>query len=226
MGSFTSSNVGTDQAVTVTGLTLTGADAGNYLLNATNASGDITPAPLTVTGVSADNKVYDGNTTATIDIAQATIVGAVPTDAVALSVNNPTGTFNDQNVGTDKAVTVSGLSLIGAAAGQLHPDSAGTDRQYHRRASDRHGHHGKQQGLRRHHSTRHARYLERHPGRRGFGRRRGARLPAVPPARSSPPERRHEPDGGRDRTDADRYAAGELLPDAADDDREHHARPR
>jgi hypothetical protein len=114
---FTTSGVGTDKAVTVTGLALTGADAGNYILSATTVLGSITPAPLTVTGVTALNKVYEGTANATIQVAEATIVGAVPTDAVALSASNPTGTFASQNVGTDLPVTVTGLSLIGADAG-------------------------------------------------------------------------------------------------------------
>ncbi len=116
-GSFATDTAGTDKAVTVTGLALTGAEAGNYLLNATTVTGNITPAPLTVTGVTALDKVYDGTTDATIQVAEAGLVGAVPTDAVALSANNPTGTFATKNVGTNQAVTVSGLSLIGSDSG-------------------------------------------------------------------------------------------------------------
>ena len=67
-GSFANKNVGTGKTVTVSGGTLTGTDAGNYQL--TSASGtttaNITPATLTVTGFTAQNKVYDATAAATV----------------------------------------------------------------------------------------------------------------------------------------------------------------
>ena len=56
--------VGTGKTVTATGLTLTGAAAGNYTLAATTATttADITAVALTAS-VTAANKVYDGTTT-------------------------------------------------------------------------------------------------------------------------------------------------------------------
>ena len=48
--------MGTGKIVTVSGITITGADAGNYTLANTTASttADITPAPLTI---AADNQI-------------------------------------------------------------------------------------------------------------------------------------------------------------------------
>ena len=44
---------------TVTGLTLTVAQAGDYSLTPTTTTAGITPASLSVTGITADDKVYD-----------------------------------------------------------------------------------------------------------------------------------------------------------------------
>ena len=48
---FADKNVGLDKSVSVTGITITGADAGNYSLASGTATttASITPAPLTIT---------------------------------------------------------------------------------------------------------------------------------------------------------------------------------
>src|SRR6185295_12083422 len=65
--SFASASVGAGQVVTVSGLSLTGSAAGNYTLTQPSLTASITPAAVTISsGISADNKVYDGTTAATI----------------------------------------------------------------------------------------------------------------------------------------------------------------
>jgi len=76
----------------------------------------INQAPLTVTGVSADDKEYDGSTSVTLNTAGAAIVGRVGTDDVDLD-GTATGVFTDKDVGTNIPVTVTGFTLTGAAAG-------------------------------------------------------------------------------------------------------------
>nr|WP_314487130.1 YDG domain-containing protein [uncultured Pseudomonas sp.] len=117
-GQFIDKNAGTGKAVTVTGYALSGADAGNYtLVQPSNLTADITKANLAVTGVAAVDKVYDGTTAATLNgTAQVNVFG---NDAVALS-GTGTAAFADKNVGTGKAVTVSGYSLGGADAGNYN----------------------------------------------------------------------------------------------------------
>ncbi|OWK43984.1 YDG domain-containing protein [Fimbriiglobus ruber] len=115
-GTFTSADVGTGIPVTVAGLTLGGAQAGEYVLVQPTAAASITPAPLTVTGVTAQNKVGDGTTLATLDTAGATLTGTFPGDAVTLDASGATGTFASPNPGTGIAVTVSGLKLTGPQA--------------------------------------------------------------------------------------------------------------
>ena len=105
-GAFADKNVGT-KPITLTG-SLTGADAGNYTLAAT---GTITPKPVTITAT-ANNKVYNGTTTATVG--SSTINGVISGDTVTIDVNN--AAFADRNAGTNKPVTFSGFSLGGADA--------------------------------------------------------------------------------------------------------------
>jgi len=112
--SFLDKNVGTGKTVNVSGITLGGADAGNYTLSNTTAitTADITKASLSITGLTANNKVYDGTTVATLTGA---LTGVITGDIVSLGT--PTGTFDSKNVGTGKTVNISGVELGGADAG-------------------------------------------------------------------------------------------------------------
>src|SRR5213078_2994358 len=64
---FANKTVGNGKSVTATGLSLSGADAGNYQLASTSAAttADITARTLTVSATSV-NKVYDGTIAATV----------------------------------------------------------------------------------------------------------------------------------------------------------------
>ena len=114
-GSFSDKNVGTAKAVSVAGLTLSGADAANYTLAPVSGLfANITPRALSVSGLTADDKVYNGNALATFSGSAAFV--AQGGDVLTL-VGSPSGSFADKNVGTAKPVTVSGLALGGADAG-------------------------------------------------------------------------------------------------------------
>jgi hypothetical protein len=114
--SFATAAVGAGKAVTGSGYLLAGADAGNYELTQPTWTADINGIVLTISGVTADNKVYDRTTTATLS-GTASLVGVVSPDVVTLSTGSVGATFADMNVGTAKAVTVTGYSLGGANAG-------------------------------------------------------------------------------------------------------------
>ena len=58
----------------------------------------------------------DRSTSASINTNQATLSGVITGDSVSLSTGNGVGTFADKNVGTGKAVSVTGLGLTGADA--------------------------------------------------------------------------------------------------------------
>ena len=113
-GTFANKNVGAGKAV-ATAMTLSGANSGNYTLTQPTLTGTITAKALTVTGLTAQNKTYDGTTVATIAGAPV-LAGVVSGDAVALA-GTAAGAFADANVGTAKPVAISGLSLTGADAG-------------------------------------------------------------------------------------------------------------
>ncbi len=113
--SFADKNVGNAKPVTLTGLVLTGADAGNYtLLLPTGLTADITPLALALTGLTANSRAYDGSVLATLNGTAA--VGALAGDSVLLA-GSAAASFADKNAGTAKTVTVSGLTLIGVDAG-------------------------------------------------------------------------------------------------------------
>lgn len=91
-----------------------GIDIGAYEWSPT-----VDPIQLTVAGVAASNKVYDGTTTAEINAGSASLVGVLPQDLgnVSLVTNGLLGHFTNKSVGTGKVVTVSGFTLTGSAAG-------------------------------------------------------------------------------------------------------------
>jgi filamentous hemagglutinin family protein len=114
---FTTKDVGNNIPVTVSPLALTGADAGNYTLTQpTGFAANITPAPLTVTGAVAGNKVYDTTLADTLSNF-GTLSGVLSGDTVTLDSVDTTATFTTKDVGNDKAVTVTGYTVGGAAAG-------------------------------------------------------------------------------------------------------------
>jgi len=65
---FNNRNVGTAKPVSVTGLSISGGDAGNYTLASTSASttANISARTLTISAMGV-NKVYDGNANATVN---------------------------------------------------------------------------------------------------------------------------------------------------------------
>jgi hypothetical protein len=108
---FSDKNVGTGKTVTVTGLSISGTDAGNYNLTNTSTTGTaaISQAALTVTATQV-TKIYDGGLSATGTGAVGALAG------VGDSVSN-TGSqaFVDKNAGTGKTVTASGVTIKDAA---------------------------------------------------------------------------------------------------------------
>jgi len=112
---FADKNTGTNKTITFSDWSLDGADAGNYLLlEQPIATADITAKPVTITGLSASNKVYNGTTTATVT-GTGVISGKVEGDVV--TVVTGTAAFANATIGTSKAVIFSGWSLSGVDAG-------------------------------------------------------------------------------------------------------------
>jgi hypothetical protein len=99
--SFGDKHVGTGKTVTVSGISVSGTDAGNYTVNGTaTANADITARALSVSAVT-DSKTYDGTAGSS---ATPLITGSVaPGDSA-----NFAQSFDDKNAGTGKTLTASG----------------------------------------------------------------------------------------------------------------------
>lgn len=114
-------NVG-EYEITQDTLELTDGDgftAANYRLAFTNnVNFNITRRPVTITGISADDKTYDGTNTAVIKGTPA-ISGLVAGDKndVRVVTTSAKAAFADADAGTDKTVNFSGYALTGAKAG-------------------------------------------------------------------------------------------------------------
>src|SRR5262249_6168624 len=100
---FSDKNVGSGKTVSVSGIGLSGSDAANNALQNTTASttASITARPLTVSATGV-NKVYDGTTAATVTLSDNKVSGDVVNKAYSGAA------FSDKNIGTGKAVSVSG----------------------------------------------------------------------------------------------------------------------
>ncbi len=118
---FSDKNAGTGKTVSVAGISISGSDAGNYSLANVTASttANISTKALTISGITAADKTYDALTTATVNVAGAVKTGLVAGDAVNVAA---TGTFNNKNVGSNKAVALTS-TYSGADAGNYNISS-------------------------------------------------------------------------------------------------------
>ena len=131
-GTFEDASVGNSKTVTISDVKLTGADAGNYDL-ATMSQGsttaDITKRKVKISGITAESKEYNGDATATV-VWTSAVVSNKAEESDVVTVTGATGTFADsttgagdaKNVGTNKTVTISGLTLGGTDAGNYEVD--------------------------------------------------------------------------------------------------------
>ena len=96
---------------------LSGDDAGNYVLDSVaTTTANITHKPLTVSGITANSKPWDGNTSATLNLGSAALVGVLSGETVNLDTSGASGAFSSNAVGT-WSVQIAGLTISG-------PDSA------------------------------------------------------------------------------------------------------
>lgn len=97
-------------------VTAAAANKENYTLVLNHGSMKITPATISeVSGITANNKPVDGTTSATLNPAGAAFSGIVAGDV--LNVASATASFDSPAVGANKTVTISDITLGGAAAG-------------------------------------------------------------------------------------------------------------
>ncbi len=110
VANFDNKNAGPNKPVTVSGYSIT--DTNYSLTQPAGLAADILAATVTPQ-ITAEDKVYDGTTAATI--LTRTLTGVVGTDDVTLT--GGTATFADAAMGIGKTVTVTGLSLGGTESG-------------------------------------------------------------------------------------------------------------
>jgi filamentous hemagglutinin family protein len=117
-GFLADKNVGTNKPVSLGSLALGNGSglASNYTFTGGSFVATITPAPISgVVSITANSKVYDGTTVASLMMSSANLTGVFPGDVVTAA--GAVGAFDDRHVGTGKNVNISGLTLAGADAG-------------------------------------------------------------------------------------------------------------
>lgn len=124
-GIFADANAGAGKAVTATGFGISGSEASNYTLQPlTGLTATISPFTLTITGVSAVDKIYDSLNGIAIDSTGAVLNGIFASDSgnVTLDATAATGSVRSPNAANNLAVTTSGFNLAGTAAGNYRVD--------------------------------------------------------------------------------------------------------
>ncbi|WP_246050808.1 YDG domain-containing protein [Asticcacaulis tiandongensis] len=113
-GFFADYNAEADKVVMASGFTLNGTEAANYyLIQPQGLKATINRAGLSVTGVTASNKIYDGTTDATLSLGSAGLSGVSGGDNVALSTTGASGNFIFSSAGSNISVNTSGFTLTG-----------------------------------------------------------------------------------------------------------------
>ena len=108
--SFADKTAASGKAVAVTGLTLSGANAANYTVNATaSTTANITQRSLTVTATGV-NKVADGTTAATVALSDNRVAGDV------ITASYTAASFASASVASNVAISVTGITISGADA--------------------------------------------------------------------------------------------------------------
>ncbi len=117
-GAFADGNAGADKTVTISNLILAGDSSGNYELAAggqqTTTTATIGKAQITISGIAAENRQYDGSLDAALNYGNVTYDGIIAGDNLTVTA---TGVFGDKNAGVDKTVTIGGLMLGGSSIG-------------------------------------------------------------------------------------------------------------
>jgi hypothetical protein len=115
---FADQNVNTGIAVTVNSITLSDGDNGGVASNYSISTGQTTTANITAktvvvnSALTSATKVYDGTTTA--EVTRSELIGLIDGEDVTASGG---GNYDNANVGTGKAITISYTLVDGETAG-------------------------------------------------------------------------------------------------------------
>ena len=115
---YNSKDVAAANTVHYTGVALTGTGAGNYTIAGTaQGAGTITRRALTLGGVMAQSKTYDGTTSADAAQFHATLGGFVAGEENSVSATAAGAAYNDKNVARANTVHYTGVALTGTGVG-------------------------------------------------------------------------------------------------------------
>lgn len=116
LGTFECKDVG-ERYVTISDFSISGEDSGNYSLGTVQdgTTATIGKKNLTITGVIAANKTYDGTTG--IAVSGGSLVGVVGEDDAVLDGSTAFGETATADAGENKAVTVTGYAITGEDSG-------------------------------------------------------------------------------------------------------------
>ena len=89
------------------------AETANYKAGQCTADFAISPRSVTVSGIRAEDKTYDGSTAARLDFTDAKLNGKL--DGDDLSVTATSGVFDKADAGQNRTVSINGLTLTGDA---------------------------------------------------------------------------------------------------------------
>jgi len=123
---FADKNAGTGKAVSVSGISLADGTglASNYAIsNPAGLTASITPRAISISGITASDKIYDGATAAQMDTSHAVLANLVAGDSVSVSA---TGAFASANAGNGKLVNISSSHGGADAANYTFTDQAST----------------------------------------------------------------------------------------------------
>jgi hypothetical protein len=141
MGAYNDKDAADAMRVTISGLSLNGADVNNYSFAAPVLLASITPKALSQSGLSvASSKVYDGTRNAVLlgsasfasqDVGLGDANDGIAYNGDTVSISGTlVGTYNDKDVADATTVSFSGMSLTGANAGNYnllaHANAAAT----------------------------------------------------------------------------------------------------
>ena len=121
------SDVTTDGTITPSAAVIKNGDTdvtNNYNITYNTGSLTINKKPITISGITASNKTYDGTTAATLNYSGINWAACGKVESDDLSVT-ATGAFSDAGIGTGKTVTISDLALSGAKAGNYELAESG-----------------------------------------------------------------------------------------------------
>lgn len=112
------------QSVSIGTVSLSNNSLGNYALPELSITGQaaITQKPLSISGITGVNRVYNGTTDAAVTGSPVITAGQVVSrsgvvDDVFLDASNAQYSFANKSVGTAKAISASGFALTGTRAG-------------------------------------------------------------------------------------------------------------